>query len=154
MSLALHCTIAARYLCITFIFVVSEHSGRVGGGFEGSGDGGERVINRKGSRRGWPGASGGSISLDHFILALQSFMEEQPHEGYVVTRQDKNALYCTLLTRVMFTHKCLVSSYDRGYPFFFALRDSLFWDENDCSCKQVKRFHVRIGKQETKRQQT
>lgn len=29
---------------------------------------------------------GGSISLDHFILALQSFMEEQPHEGDIMAR--------------------------------------------------------------------
>lgn len=56
----------------------------------GSGDGREshssspvegRKIKRSRSRRG-----GASISLDHFILALQSFMEEHPHEGYVLAR--------------------------------------------------------------------
>lgn len=62
-------------------------SSSVGGGVsEGSGDEAERGVSRRGSRRGYHGASGGNISLDHFILALQSFMEEQPHEGYVVAR--------------------------------------------------------------------
>lgn len=59
-----------------------------GGGSDGSSDEGESVRRRergrlKESRRSWRGSS---ISLDHFILALQSFMEEQPHEGYVVAR--------------------------------------------------------------------
>lgn len=58
--------------------------------FDGGGSGREsrssspakgRKIRRSRSRR-----DGASISLDHFILALQSFMEEHPHEGYVLAR--------------------------------------------------------------------
>lgn len=54
-------------------------------GIGASGRGGRRWSRRKRrlSRDSW---QGGSISLDHFILALQSFMEEQPHEGYVMAR--------------------------------------------------------------------
>ncbi|CAN0420989.1 unnamed protein product, partial [Ectocarpus sp. 8 AP-2014] len=49
---------------------------------------------RKRSGRGTPRRSswrGVSISLDHFILALQSFMEEQPDEGYVMARCEEFA---------------------------------------------------------------
>lgn len=54
-------------------------------GIGASGRGSRRSSRRKrrSSRDSW---GGGSISLDHFILALQSFMEEQPHEGYVMAR--------------------------------------------------------------------
>lgn len=54
-------------------------------GIGASGRGSRRSSRRKrrSSRDSW---RGGSISLDHFILALQSFMEEQPHEGYVMAR--------------------------------------------------------------------
>lgn len=73
-------------------------SGRGGGGSgdeergaagsERPGNEGGRSNNRKGGKRSprrgsWRGAS---ISLDHFILALQSFMEEHPDEGNVMAR--------------------------------------------------------------------
>lgn len=58
---------------------------RSGGSDMPGGDGemndGEMSLSR--GRHSW---RGGSISLDHFILALQSFMEEQLHEGYVMAR--------------------------------------------------------------------
>ncbi|CAN0072665.1 unnamed protein product, partial [Ectocarpus fasciculatus] len=54
---------------------------------EGLYSGGRRSRRRSGRvtprRSSWRGVS---ISLDHFILALQSFMEEQPDEGYVMAR--------------------------------------------------------------------
>lgn len=64
----------------------SENSERFdggGGGREsrGSSPAKDRKVRRSKSRSG-----GASISLDHFILALQSFMEEHPHEGYVLAR--------------------------------------------------------------------
>lgn len=84
--------------------------GRGGGVGHGGGPGGERTANSGGSsdeggggsrrssgggggsgRRSWKRSSrrswrGETISLDHFILALQGFMEEQPHEGHVMAR--------------------------------------------------------------------
>lgn len=61
-----------------------DEGGGEGGGWDSSGRSGNRRGSKRPLRRGsWRGAS---ISLDHFILALQSFMEEHPDEGNVMAR--------------------------------------------------------------------
>lgn len=76
-------------------FHVLHGGGGGGNGERGSGSGGSSDegagVDRRGharrrgrsSRTSW---RGDIISLDVFILALQSFMEDQPHEGYVMAR--------------------------------------------------------------------